>query len=233
MNKKAKIGIYKIISPSEKIYIGESINIEKRFKAYNSLCCKKQIKLYNSLLKYGVENHTFEIIEECLQEDLNCRERYWQDYYDVLNGGLNCRLTECGVLKNIMSDETRQKIKDNHADTSGENCYWFGKKLTQEHKNKISNTRKENGISKGENNPMFGVSLVSYWKDKNLSEETKNKISQKLKGHEGTNNCEVLLTEIGIFCKSIKEASDMLDINRRNLNHHLNTNSTKYPAIKI
>ena len=49
-----KIGIYKIVSPSEKIYIGQSINIEKRWeKNYKTLKCKTQTKLYNSLKKYG------------------------------------------------------------------------------------------------------------------------------------------------------------------------------------
>ena len=50
-----------ITSPLNKIYIGQSINIENRWKQYKRLGCKKQIKLYNSFIKYGVENHTFEI----------------------------------------------------------------------------------------------------------------------------------------------------------------------------
>ena len=47
------IGIYKITSPTKKIYIGQSINIEYRIESYKKLIrCKKQIKLYNSLKKY-------------------------------------------------------------------------------------------------------------------------------------------------------------------------------------
>jgi len=34
------IGIYKITSPSNKVYIGQSINIEKRFKSYKRYDCK-------------------------------------------------------------------------------------------------------------------------------------------------------------------------------------------------
>ncbi len=89
------VGIYKITSPSGKVYIGQSLDIENRWKGYNDSRCKGQTRIYNSIQKYGIENHTFETIEECLLEDLNRRERYWQDHYDVLGGnGLNCILTE-------------------------------------------------------------------------------------------------------------------------------------------
>lgn len=60
------VGIYKITNPKNKIYIGQSTNIEKRFKDdYRNLKCKGQTKLYNSLKKYGYDNHIFEIIQEC------------------------------------------------------------------------------------------------------------------------------------------------------------------------
>ena len=57
------IGIYKITSPSGKIYVGQSWNIEKRFFRYKSLACKAQCKLYASFKKYGVKNHIFEYVE--------------------------------------------------------------------------------------------------------------------------------------------------------------------------
>ena len=61
------VGIYKITSPSGRVYIGQSVNIEKRFLSYSKLLrCKTQIKLFRSFLKYGVINHIFETIEEDL-----------------------------------------------------------------------------------------------------------------------------------------------------------------------
>ena len=53
------IGIYKITSPTNKIYIGQSIDIENRFTKYKSLDCKNQVRLYNSLKKYGFDKHKF------------------------------------------------------------------------------------------------------------------------------------------------------------------------------
>lgn len=75
------IGIYKITSPSGKVYIGQSINIEKRFKEHRNSINQKQTKLYKSFQKYGYINHKFEIIEECDLEQLNEREIYWKQYH--------------------------------------------------------------------------------------------------------------------------------------------------------
>lgn len=108
--KREKIcGIYKITSPSGRVYIGESVNIFKRWVSYRNLSCKKQGKLLNSLKKYTPENHTFEIIEVCEFDELKCRERYWQDEFDVLNGGLNLKLTECNEFKAVYSEESKEK----------------------------------------------------------------------------------------------------------------------------
>lgn len=105
-----KSGIYKITSPSGRIYIGQSINVIERFKSYKRLETISQTRLHRSFLKHGVENHVFEIIEECTIKLLNERERFWQDHFDVLNGGLNCRLTTTEDKTGRFSEETRQKM---------------------------------------------------------------------------------------------------------------------------
>jgi group I intron endonuclease len=105
------IGIYKITNPKNKVYIGQSVNIEERFKKYIKLNCPSQTKLLNSLKKYGIDSHKFEIIEECLLENLNDRERYWQDYYNVLEEGLNLIKTKTDTKSGYLSEETKNKIK--------------------------------------------------------------------------------------------------------------------------
>lgn len=103
------IGIYKITNPNGKIYIGQSIHIERRWKEYRKYQrCDKQIKLYNSLNHYGVENHKFEIIEECDISLLNEREIYWGEVYNALHPkGLCLKL---GNANGKVSEETKQKI---------------------------------------------------------------------------------------------------------------------------
>lgn len=131
MRQKAenKCGIYKITSLSNRVYIGQSVNIRKRFIDYRCLNCKKQPGLFNSLTKYGVKNHIFEIVEECSKELLNKRERYWQDYYNVIKNGLNCVLTESDKLPFVTSENTKllksqSRIKSN-LDNIKEDIYQF------------------------------------------------------------------------------------------------------------
>ena len=136
----AIIGIYKIINPLNKVYIGQSTHIENREKHYQGNHCHLQIKLYNSIKKYGWKQHKFEIIEQCILEMLNERERYWQDYYDVLGvNGVNCRLTETKDKSGFLSIETRNKISKIK---KGCNIWSKGKKFSNEHCLKISQSKK-------------------------------------------------------------------------------------------
>ena len=80
-------GIYKITNPRGKVYIGQSINVERRFQEYKKLRCREQLLIFESLAKYGWLNHKFEILEEC--ENLNEREQYWIKEYDTNNLSLN------------------------------------------------------------------------------------------------------------------------------------------------
>lgn len=77
------IGIYKITSPSGKIYIGQSWNIQNRFKKYKN-CNPEQIHLFRSFNKYGYNNHTFEVVH-ILPFDISqiILDRYEQFYMDL------------------------------------------------------------------------------------------------------------------------------------------------------
>ncbi len=87
------ITIYKITSPTNKIYIGQTKNYKSRLNHYRILNCKTQYRLYNSLKKYGFNNHLFEIIEEVDVLIADSREQYWINYYQCYwkdeNKGLN------------------------------------------------------------------------------------------------------------------------------------------------
>ena len=89
------IGIYKITNLiNNKIYIGQSRNIEKRWKdhtstAFNEFDHAYNYPLYKAIRKYGIENFKFEVIEECSIEELNKKEIYWIEYYDSFFHGYN------------------------------------------------------------------------------------------------------------------------------------------------
>ena len=64
------IGIYKFTNKiNNKTYIGQSKSIETRYKRhlYDANKGSKTI-FHRALIKYGIENFTFEIIEECNKE---------------------------------------------------------------------------------------------------------------------------------------------------------------------
>ena len=103
------IGIYKITNPKGKIYIGQSINIEKRFRAYKNTDCKNQPKLYNSFIKYGVDKHKFEIIQLCNIEKLNELEKYYVDLFQTFNNSNGLNLRDGGGSKGITSNITKEK----------------------------------------------------------------------------------------------------------------------------
>ena len=106
---KNMIGIYKITNPKGKIYVGQSIDIKRRFDEYRNFKHSSQTKIKRSLEKFGLESHKFETIEECHIKDLNTRERYWQEHFRVLEQGLNCRYTQTKDKSGKDSLETKNK----------------------------------------------------------------------------------------------------------------------------
>lgn len=91
-------GIYKIENLiNHHVYIGLSKDIPNRWRGhksnYNNPNCKDyNMVIYKAMRKYGIENFTFEIIEECNEELLNQREQYWIAYYDSYYNGYNSTL---------------------------------------------------------------------------------------------------------------------------------------------
>jgi group I intron endonuclease len=129
------VGIYKIISPNGKTYVGKSINIEERFKSYQYEGRRKnQLKLNNSIKKYGLENHVFELLEECSEFDLNKREIYWIDKLDTVKNGLN-------LMYGGQGGKQSQEVKDKKSKTM------TGRKASEETKQKMSQAKK--------NHPMY------------------------------------------------------------------------------
>lgn len=155
-------GIYKWINPKGRIYVGQAENLDERKEDYKYICnVKKQRRLYNSFVKYGLENHIFEIIERCLIEDLNKRERHWQDFYNVLSPmGLNCVLQDADEKRKILSEETKKRI----AQTK------IGIKASEETKKRMSISQKA------------AIKTLPNRRGYSLSEEHKRKIGEANSG---------------------------------------------------
>lgn len=115
------VGIYKILSPTGKVYIGQSFDLNKRKNNYRFLGCKSQSKLYRSLLRHSWDKHSFEVIHD-LPDDINPEivTRYEQLYMDLYKDcGIELlNLREAG-LQGPLSPEDRLKLIGRPSPTKG------------------------------------------------------------------------------------------------------------------
>jgi group I intron endonuclease len=81
------IGIYKITNPAGRVYIGKSIDIENRFKQHKINTTNKLLK--ELFINYGIDNHSFEVVEECSIDLLIEKERYYIRIFDKQGIALN------------------------------------------------------------------------------------------------------------------------------------------------
>lgn len=92
----APSGIYKITRlKTGEIYIGKSTDVKKRWTehcktAYGVGTIAHSI-LHTTIRKDGIENFTFELLEEVPKDKLTEREKYWIAFYDSKNYGMNMR----------------------------------------------------------------------------------------------------------------------------------------------
>ena len=180
-NNMKIIGIYLITSPTGKRYIGSSKDIEKRFKQYRRLSCKEQTKIYNSLNKYGIENHTFEVIYQCNFEDLYKWERFFGEQFNCIEDGLNCSLPAYGDKPLIVSEETKNKMSQSNK----------GKKLNEYHKKKISKSNKGKKFTDEHKNK-----LSESHKGKKFSDETRKKLSELNKGKKFSDESRKKMSDV-------------------------------------
>lgn len=205
--------IYKITSPSGKIYVGSTKDLHKRLGQYRRCSCKKQNKIYRSIKKYGWEKHTIEVLEEPKLEEMLSRESYWGNYFEVLGeNGLNLSLPKSGDTYSSLSKEYR-KIRSDL--TKGKNNGMFGKKHSEETKIKIGNAHRGKKMSDESRRKMS-----ESHKGKKLTEEHRRKFSQ------GKSKL-VLNMETGIYYSSITEASKSTIYSSGHLKNMLNPNDSK------
>ena len=119
-NQKPKEGfgfIYRYISPSNKSYIGQTINSLQQ-RAKNGHNYKNSTYFYNAIQKYGFENFSWEILGEFPIEILSKKEIYYiQLYNTMVPNGYNLRTEEQNL--NYTNNNTKTKRCINKYDLQG------------------------------------------------------------------------------------------------------------------
>lgn len=140
-------GIYKITNLiNNKSYIGQSINIEKRFEQHIKSGSKHSY-IDRSIKKHGADNFTFEILITCSKEDLDKEETKFIKLYGTYKDGYNLTWGADIALSRI--PEIAAKISESK---KGEKNSFYGKKHSMESRKKMSD-KKQNLF--GENNPFY------------------------------------------------------------------------------
>lgn len=141
------IGIYKITNIiNNKSYIGQSINIEKRFEQHINNGSKYSY-IDRSIKKHGADNFTFEILITCAKEDLDKEETKFIKLYGTYKDGYN--LTWGADISFSKIPEIAAKISKKQ---QGKNNSFYGKKHSIESRKKMSD-KKQN--LNGKNNPFY------------------------------------------------------------------------------
>ena len=192
-----------------KRYIGQTVNFNKRHNEHIYMSNNKQYKQYNlpihcAIRKYGMDNFQIDILAQNIddKQERNELEKSFISYFNTLcKNGIGYNVAEGGYNNPFAgkTDEEMEEIRSKMSNSrQGENAPCFGKKWSDETKQKMSESKK----------------------GKKISEEHKRKISNGLKGkytgNKHPNAVKVVqLSKKYEFIKiwdCVKIASDILDI---------------------
>lgn len=194
------IGIYKITNKlNNKVYIGQSIDIERRWRVHKNRAFiqnKEYDKyLYRAFRKYGLENFTFEVVEECSKEELDEKEKYYilQYHSCVDTYGYN---ETCGYDFPQYGFSGEQH--HNHKLTT-EDVYYIRECYNQHYNKKDVYEEFSDRLSEG---GFHKIWLGENWKNVHMdvyTEENKQYYLFQRNSHPGSTNGRAKLTEKDVY----------------------------------
>lgn len=138
-------GIYRVSNHINESYIGSSHNIEKRFLEHRN---SHNLKLKESINAYGIENHTFEVLEECEEDVFSERENFYIEKYKLTDTLFNCRISGGGGRRSLKDRSELRKplhvfIKEKMIDLIGrKECEMLSVKIIEKEYRKLLKLKK-------------------------------------------------------------------------------------------
>lgn len=89
--------IYKITHKStHQAYIGQTKNLLERWRAH---IVDTRSPIQKAISDEGIASFTFEVIEECSEENADSRESFWIHYYHAYEAGYNTNSGKCDSIE--------------------------------------------------------------------------------------------------------------------------------------
>lgn len=164
-----KSGIYKWTSPSGKYYIGQAVNLKRRyndFLNFNRTYTSEGSAIDNARKKYNTSNSwNYEVIEYCEADKLNELEVKYIAEYDSHNSRIGYNSTlggdgTKGLIGKHPTEETRKRMSEAHKGSKNPN---YGKHHTEEARRRISEAHKGMKLSeearKKKSKPIIQLTL--------------------------------------------------------------------------
>ena len=200
-------GIYYIKNIiNNKLYIGQSIDVYSRLSRHKTdLRGGRDSKhLQMAYNKYGEDNFEFKMLMECPREKLDFWEKHYIAKWHTQNINFGYNLDGGGSMSRLMSEETKQIMSEVH----------IGHIVSEKTKKKISENHAD---FSGTNNPNFGTirsdksrqksreSNLKTWSDPELRAR-----HSQIKMGQGTN--KYYSPQLDMIFDGLKQASDYIGL---------------------
>lgn len=199
-------GVYKITNDiTKEVYIGSSENLLRRWSDHKTRYKQETSKEYNKELyiamrKYGIDNFTFDVIEECDIDMLHTKESYYIKQYNAIENGYN----GYGLEKHGKASLTREdviNIRTRYANKERK------KEVYKDYAELIS----DKGFHKVWNGYTWSSIMPEIYTEENIAFHKNNT------GQKGSENAKASLTEedviqIRTYKKSGRSRSEIYDM---------------------
>lgn len=121
--KELNVGIYKIENIiNNKVYIGQSKEIRQRWNRHKNeirkgIHCNKHLE--RAFQSYGEENFVFEIIENCIADELDEKEQYWIAHYSSNNYSVGYNQDSGGTQGKYINKDVIARARKSRDYTTG------------------------------------------------------------------------------------------------------------------